>query len=163
MSQPEVKQIRVDNRRVGIIGLTQVIEAVADECRGMTDDEIRSQLLERLSKKNYVPETVKEHYGKAFLREFKKFVGESHEEEPLEGIEVKVLGPGCAQCDRLEKEIIEIMAELKLQADIEHVRDIKEIASYGVLGSPALIINGKVKAVGSVPPRHKIIAWLKSI
>ncbi len=163
MSQPEVKQIRVDNRRVGIIGLTQVIETVADECRGMTDDEIRSQLLERLSNKNYIPETVKEHYGKAFLHEFKKFVGESYEEEPLEGIEVKVLGPGCAQCDRLEKEIIEIMAELKLQADIEHVRDIKEIAGYGVLGSPALIINGKVKAVGSVPPRHKIIAWLKRI
>jgi len=159
----EVSQIKINNRRVGIIGLGETLEDLARKNEGMGDEALQAELIERLSQKNYIPDSVKESYAKAFLREFKKFVGEPYEEEPLEGIEVKVLGPGCAQCDRLEKEIIEIMSELKLQADIEHVRDIKEIASYGVLGSPALIINGKVKAVGSVPPRHKIIAWLKRI
>ena len=159
----EVRQIKINNGRVGIIGLGEILADLAHKKEGMGDEALQAELIERLSQKNYIPDSVKESYAKAFLREFKKFVGKPYEEEPLEGIEVKVLGPGCAQCDRLEKEIIQIMSELKLQADIEHVRDIKEIASYGVLGSPALIINGQVKAVGSVPPRHKIMAWLKNI
>ncbi len=159
----EVRQIKINNGRVGIIGLGEILADLAHKKEGMGDEALQAELLKRLSQKNYIPDSVKESYAKAFLREFKKFVGKPYEEEPLEGIEVKVLGPGCAQCDRLEKEIIQIMSELKLQADIEHVRDIKEIASYGVLGSPALIINGQVKAVGSVPPRHKIMAWLKNI
>ncbi len=78
------------------------------------------------------------------------------------GLEVKVLGPGCAQCDRLEHEIVAAMAELNLAGDIEHVRDVKEIGKYGVMGTPALIINGKVKSVGKVPPKSKLMEWLKS-
>jgi len=146
---------------VGIIGLARCLEALAGECRAMTDDEIGSELLNRLSKKNYIPENVKESYSKAFLREYKKFIGQPYEEETDAGLEIKVLGPGCAQCDRLERELIEIMSELNIRGDIEHVRDRKEIARYRLLGQPALIINGEVKAMGSVPPRHKMIAWLK--
>jgi protein-disulfide isomerase len=56
---------------------------------------------------------------------------------------------------------MEVLAEMDLSADLEHVRDIKEIGRYGVMGTPALIINGRVKCVGSVPPRDKIIEWLK--
>jgi len=76
-------------------------------------------------------------------------------------LEIKVLGAGCAQCDRLEQEIIQVMAESGIRADIEHVRDIKEIGRYGVMGTPALLINGEVKSVGSVPPKTKLIKWLK--
>jgi protein-disulfide isomerase len=50
-----------------------------------------------------------------------------------------------------------------LSADLEHVRDVKEIGRYGVMGTPALIINGRVKCVGSVPPREKIVKWLKEL
>jgi hypothetical protein len=53
------------------------------------------------------------------------------------------------------------MAEIDLAADLEHVRDIKEIGRYGVMGTPALIINGEVKAVGRVPSRGQIKNWLK--
>jgi len=53
------------------------------------------------------------------------------------------------------------MSEINLIADIEHVRDIKEIGKYGVMGSPALLINGKVKSVGKVPPKNKLQEWLK--
>ena len=51
---------------------------------------------------------------------------------------------------------MEIMAEMDLAADMDHVRDIKEIGKYGVMGMPALLINGKVKSVGKVPPRNKL-------
>jgi predicted DsbA family dithiol-disulfide isomerase len=43
---------------------------------------------------------------------------------------------------------------------VDHVTDIKEIARYGIMGSPALLINGKAVAVGSVPPRERIKKWL---
>ncbi|UCD88297.1 MAG: thioredoxin family protein [Desulfobacterales bacterium] len=76
-------------------------------------------------------------------------------------MEIKVLGPGCDRCDELERVLMEVLAEMDLSADLEHVRDIKELGRYGVMGTPALIINGRVKCVGSVPPRDKIVEWLK--
>jgi small redox-active disulfide protein 2 len=114
-----------------------------------------------LSKRNYIPDTVRGDYGRAFLREFWKFLGKPFEEEIPGGIQIKVLGPGCAQCDGLERELMQVMAETGIAADIQHIRDIKEIGEYGVMGTPALLINGKVKSVGKVPPRSKIVQWLK--
>ena len=76
-------------------------------------------------------------------------------------MEIKVLGPGCANCTRLEQEVMQVLTEMELAANIEHVTDIQKIASYGVLGTPALIINGKVKSVGNVPSRDKIAEWLR--
>ena len=52
------------------------------------------------------------------------------------------------------------MAELNIAAGLEHVRNPLEIGNLGVMGTPALIINGEVKAVGSVPPKNKLKAWL---
>jgi small redox-active disulfide protein 2 len=161
MAQDEVTQIRVGNSPVGVVGLKRVLEDMAETYGERPDQEIIEELLNRLSKRNYIPEKVKDSYGKAFLREFKEFLGKPLKEEPREGIEIKVLGPGCAQCDRLEQELMQVMAETGIMADIEHVRDIKEIGTYGVMGTPALIINGKVKSVGSVPLKSKMIVWLK--
>ena len=53
-----------------------------------------------------------------------------------------------------------IIAELNIAAGIEHVRDPLEIGNYGIMGMPALIINGEVKAAGSVPPKNKLKEWL---
>jgi len=161
MSQDDVIQIRVGNSPVGIMGLKTVLEDMAETHGERPDPEIVEELLNRLGKRNYIPQPVREIYGKAFLREFKKFLGKPFEEETPEGIQVKVLGPGCVQCDRLEQDLMQIMAETGIVADIEHVRDIKEIGRYGVMGTPALIINGKVKSVGSVPLKLKMTAWLK--
>lgn len=54
-----------------------------------------------------------------------------------------------------------VMAEINLPADIEHVTDALEISSYGVMSTPALIVNGAVKAVGSIPPKIKLKQWLQ--
>jgi len=114
-----------------------------------------------LSTKNYIPDHIRDEYGKAFLREFNKFVGRPYEKEVFEGLVVKVLGQGCAQCDKLEQELMCVMTEFEFVADIEHVRDIKEIGKYCVLGVPALIINGEVKSEGRVPQKNKLVEWLK--
>ncbi len=161
MSQDDVTQIKVDDVMVGIIGFKAVMEGAAQELAWKPDEEIRAELLKRLSMKNYIPDRVKDRYAKAFLREFKKFLGKPYEEEPAGGLQIKVLGPGCTQCDRLEQELMAVMAETGIVGNIDHVREPKEIAKYGVMGTPALLINGKVKSVGSVPPRNKIKEWLK--
>jgi len=161
MSQEDVVQIKVDGQAVGIMGLKDIMEEMPEEYIERPDDEVGAELLKRLSRKNYIPSRVKENYAKAFLREFKKSLGKPYEKEISGGVEIKVLGQGCVQCDKLERDLMEVMAEINLAADLEHVREIKEIGKYGVMGMPALIINGKVMSVGTVPPKAKLKEWLE--
>jgi small redox-active disulfide protein 2 len=160
MSDTDVSQIRVGDFTAGIIGLKSVLQDMAGEWAYKPDALVAVELVKRLSVKNYIADGAKVAYGMAFLREFKKFVGKPDEVEGPDELEIKILGPGCANCDRLEREVMETVAELNLPTAIDHVRDIKEIGKYGVMGSPALIINGKVKSVGKVPMRSEIKKWL---
>lgn len=66
-------------------------------------------------------------------------------------MEIKVLGPGCAKCKQMEKDVLNALAELNLSADVEKVQDIKKIMSYKIMSTPALVVNGKVKVTGHVP------------
>ena len=161
MLQDEVTQIRVGNSPVGIMGIKIVMAEMAEEYGERPDQEVLEELLHRLGKRNYIPQKVSENYGKAFLMEFKKFLGKSVGEEEREGLVIKVLGQGCVQCDRLEQELMQVMTESGIMADMEHVRDVKEIGGYGVMGTPALIVNDKVKSVGKVPSRAQLLQWLK--
>ena len=161
MSSDEVSQINVGGSRVGIIGLKSILSEVAESCADRSDEEIRAELLKRLNQRNYIAGSSREKYGQAFLREFKKFTGRPVENGDSDGVEIKVLGPGCISCDRLEQDLIAVMAEMGMAADLEHVTDIAEIGSYGVMGTPALVINREVKAVGSVPPKPKLKRWLQ--
>ena len=160
MPQDDVVQIRVNRQSVGIIGLKAAMADMAEEYVERPDNEVGTELLKRLSGRNYILDRVKPDYAKAFLREFKKFLGKPYEEEVPEGVQIKVLGPGCPQCDGLEQEVMQVLAEMRLSADIIHVRDVKEIGKYGVMGMPALIINGEVKSVGRIPPKFKLLEWL---
>jgi glutaredoxin len=161
MEQDDVVQIKVGGHGVGVIGLKAVIEKMAEKYADRTDEEVGAELLQRLGKRNYVPDHAAGGYRKVFTREFRKSLGQPFEEESSDGIEIKVLGPGCPQCDRLEQELMEVMAEMNVVADMEHIRDIKEIGSYEVMGSPALVINGEVKSVGKIPSRTRLREWLK--
>ncbi|MFO7785438.1 MAG: thioredoxin family protein [Thermodesulfobacteriota bacterium] len=161
MPQDDVTQIRVGVTSVGIVGLKAAFEEVAVKYGQEPDSKVAEGLLNRLDNANYIPDRAREEYGKAFLREFKKFLGRPYEDVAPGGLQVKVLGPGCVQCDRLEQELIQVMAETGITADLEHVRDPKEIGQYGVMGTPALVINGQVKSVGRVPPRNRLKEWLQ--
>jgi small redox-active disulfide protein 2 len=76
-------------------------------------------------------------------------------------MDVKVLGPGCARCTAVEKLVKQALEELKLDANMEKVTDIKKFATYGVFMTPALIIDGQVKCSGKIPTKSEIISWLK--
>jgi small redox-active disulfide protein 2 len=161
MNADDITQIKIGGHRFGIIGLKSTLAEVAETCDGQSDEEIRCELLKSLKKQNYIPEPSKEKYGRAFLKEFKKFTGQAAEDSDPNGVEIKILGPGCTSCNKLEQDLIAVMAETGMAADIEHVTDIAEIGSYGVMGTPALLINGEVQAVGSMPPKSKLKKWLQ--
>lgn len=163
MPKNHVRQIKVGKNTVGIIGLQSALEDIAKDFAEKPEDEIQAELLKRIAGENYIPDHIKEEYGSAFLREFNKFLGRPYEEAVSEGLEIKILGPGCPQCDMLEGKLKEVLTEMNLAANIEHITAINEIGKYGVMGTPALLINGEVKCVGSVPPKNKLVAWLKEI
>ena len=76
-------------------------------------------------------------------------------------MQIKVLGPGCQKCHALEKAVREIVQEMGLPADIVEVKDINEIVSHGVLLTPGLVINEKVKSSGKVPSKNEIKKYIK--
>ena len=144
------------------MGITSLKEAIEEmkSWRGRPDAEIAQALFAKLKPKNYIPAPSQEEYKRAFLREFKKALGEKVMEERT-GLSIKILGPGCPSCERLEQTVMEVLVELGLPAEVDHVRDLKEITALGVFGTPALLINDEVKAVGSLPTREALKKWLK--
>lgn len=158
-----VTQLKIGKYRTGIVDLKKALEEVADQAKNLDDGQIARLITEKLSKKNYIPSCEDGQYEKAFIREYKKFIGDPVEEEPIEGIEIKVLGAGCNNCDRLEQDLMSVIAQMGIEADLEHVTDLKEISSYGVMGVPALVINRKVKSVGIVPSKSKLKALIKEV
>lgn len=66
-------------------------------------------------------------------------------------MEIKILGPGCPRCQALEKSVINALAELDIAADVSKVEDIIRIMKYGIMHTPALVINEKVVISGRVP------------
>lgn len=71
-------------------------------------------------------------------------------------MEIKILGSGCQRCHALEQLTFDVLAELNVAADVEKVTDIQKIMGYGVMGTPGLVINGKVKLTGQVPSKGKL-------
>lgn len=160
MTEMQVSRIKVGKFSVGVIGVKELMEQMAQSHGGKSDREIQEYMLQQLGRNNYIPSGAEEDYGRAFLREFRKLMGQPFQEESSAEIEIKVLGPGCPQCDQLEKTIMELLTELNLPAAVEHVRDMKEIARLRIMSTPALLINGRVLAKGNVPARDKIKKWL---
>ena len=76
---------------------------------------------------------------------------------------VKILGGGCAKCNQLEAATVEALGELGMDARIEHVRDFAEIAAYGVMTTPALVVDGKVVSSGRVLKRDEVVRILTEV
>ena len=75
-------------------------------------------------------------------------------------MEIKVLGPGCPKCEQTEKLVKEAIKESGVQANVEKIKDIMEIAKHGVFMTPAVMVDGEVKSVGKVPSKEDIKGWI---
>ncbi len=76
-------------------------------------------------------------------------------------MEIKVCGPGCANCTRAENIVREAVAESGVIAEVAKISDFAEMARLGVLTTPAIVINGEIKCVGKVPSKSEVLEWLK--
>ncbi len=92
------------------------------------DSEIAEALLLRLAEKNYIPQKARDQYGQALVREFKRSLGLEINEPAFQGLTIRVLGLGCTNCQTLFNRVMEVLNELNLTADLEHVTDVKKIA-----------------------------------
>ena len=66
-------------------------------------------------------------------------------------MEIKVLGTGCSNCKTLEKAVISVLSDLKIEANVIKEEDIQKIMAFGIMKTPGLVINGKVVLSGRVP------------
>lgn len=83
--------------------------------------------------------------------------------ENKEGQGVKVLGSGCAKCNQLEANVIAALEELNMDTTVEHVTDFSKIASYGVMSTPALVVDGKVVSFGKVLTKEEAKTILEKV
>ena len=74
--------------------------------------------------------------------------------------DVKVLGPGCANCKNTTALIERVAQEKSIPIKLEKVEELREIMSYGVMSTPGVVVDGKVVHAGGVPSREKVEAWL---
>ncbi len=76
-------------------------------------------------------------------------------------MEIKVLGTGCAKCKKVEQICKEIVAEMNVGATVTKVENIADIMAYGVMRTPAVVINEKVMLSGRIPAKDEVREWLK--
>ena len=76
-------------------------------------------------------------------------------------MQIKILGSGCPNCKVLEANAKKAVAEMKIKADVEKVTDIAKIIEYGVMSTPALVVNEKVVSYGRVLSSEEIKKFLK--
>lgn len=87
----------------------------------------------------------------------------TNESASKEGGSVKILGTGCSKCIQLEKATIEALKELGMDVDVDHVSDFSEIASYGVMSTPALVVDGKIVSYGKVLKKSEVVKLLNKV
>ncbi len=75
---------------------------------------------------------------------------------------IKILGSGCAKCNRLEQLTREAVAELGIEATFEHVKEMDKIMAYPIMTTPALVVDEQVKVAGRIPSKAELVGLLKA-
>ncbi|HEX3030241.1 MAG TPA: thioredoxin family protein [Clostridia bacterium] len=76
-------------------------------------------------------------------------------------MKIEILGSCCSNCEKLQKFTEEVVKESAFQAEVEKVSDMQKIMGYGVMRTPAIVVNGKVKAMGRVPGKDEIKKFIQ--
>ncbi len=78
-----------------------------------------------------------------------------------QSVKIEILGTGCAKCNALEQAARAAAEKLGIDCEIEHVTDLSRITGYGVMMTPALVVNGQVKVAGKIPGQRELEEMLK--
>jgi small redox-active disulfide protein 2 len=75
-------------------------------------------------------------------------------------VDIKILGPGCKKCEELAKLVRKVAAEHGIAVQVEKIGNIETIAEFGVVTTPAVVVDGDVKSTGRIPAAAEILGWL---
>lgn len=73
---------------------------------------------------------------------------------------IKILGSGCSRCRKLDEKVRELVSKNNIEANIEKVTEIQEMINYGIMATPGLVINEKLKSSGIIPKDEQILSWI---
>ena len=85
------------------------------------------------------------------------------ENAKTEGASIKILGSGCAKCNQLEAATKAALQQLGMDTTVDHVTDFSQIAAYGVMTTPALVVDGKVVSYGKVLKTEEVVKILQKV
>jgi len=154
------RQISIGGKTVGIIGLDEIFaEVKAAEVKGA--NALKQMIFEKVKARNYVPPQLEDLYREDLFDEYLVFTGQQKCRTRKTGVpEIRVYGPGCPRCEQLDRLVMEVIARQGLQVDYQYVKDIREMMKLGIMGTPALVINGNLAAVGRVPNCREVEEFL---
>lgn len=154
---PLQRNLKVGAVSIGLIGLDVALTRILAQPELGLAEAVELAYAE-IARHNYIPQVAEEKYRVALEAEIVRLrQGGVGSGGPLE---VRILGTGCVSCNNLQKIVIEIMADRQIPADVFQIHDRDEIGRFGVLQTPALVVNGEVKSMGRLPTRAEIEAWL---
>ena len=154
---PLPRTLKVGKTTVGLVGLDRALAKVLPP--SVLDlPEAAARVYAEIEAQNYIPARAAASYRQALADEIGRLrggqaTGPGH-------LEVRILGPGCVSCNNLQRLVIEAVAVRGLAADVFQVHDLDEIGRFGVMQTPALVINGQVKSAGRLPSPAQIEGWL---
>lgn len=156
MDQLPQRKIKIGTVSVGLIGLEAAInKAISSH---LPEEEALDLIYDHVKKENYIPETVQKQYRAALRKEYKRLTMGGLEDNTE--LIIRILGPGCVSCNKLNTMIFDIMQRRGIAADIRQIHDLDEIWRHGVITTPALIINGDTKCAGRMPSPAEVEQWL---
>lgn len=156
MDAATTRTIRIGTANIGLVGLDIALNKVASE--NLPEDEAIEFIFSAVSKKNYIPAGAENNYREALRVEYRRHL--NIETPQVAGLVIRIFGTGCISCDKLQGQVIEVLDNMNLAADIEQIHDPDEIGRHGILMTPALMINGQVKSGGKPPTPSQIEQWL---
>ena len=125
--------------------------------RSLKGDELANFLISGVKKFNKISTKDEDSLKEALPIKFSKFLkGETTEENPGKRVNIKILGGCCPNCFELEKQAMEAVIDLEINGEFLHLRDPELISKYGIVPTPALVINEKVVSSGRVVMKEEI-------
>jgi len=158
MDGPLQRTLRVGKISIGLFGLDIALNRVAGDA-SLNNKVAARQVFEEISRQNYVPSGATESYLQAIEEVIERMRGGNDNRSG--DLVIRILGPGCVSCNSLQKLVIEIMSDMGVAADVFQVHDLDEIGRFGVMQTPALVINNRLKCAGRLPSRARIEEWLR--
>ncbi len=159
MNTATSKTIQIGPSRIGLIGLDRALNIAAEKNLSLV--EATEFIFKTIAKENYIPSGLTSQYRQALQAEYQKHMNLT--DDDTDHLVIRIFGSTCISCNKLQVMLIEVLNNMNIAADIEQIHEPDEIGRYGVLHTPALIINGSLKCAGHMPTLAQVEQWVRDV